>query len=209
MALLFSSLADQQILTSPCGRYRIRRAELHSIPSAAIVVPIDCWVNGNSAAPRGFEEQLFMLMGRLPLEAWLLKPEHIKKYPGGLPCGDAITVPKFRLTNCTQVIFTNMPFGQKANSQGRALQQQKLADCYRRCLEEALETGSKSITFPSFRRFNLHVGAQIGVDTVKKWFNHPLYGKDRREKIPGPIYFLSDPVGSYAQHEHAWWTAFQ
>ncbi len=51
--------------------------------------------------------------------------------------------------------------------------------------------------------------SRIGLNTVKAWFRHPIQGATRRARIPGPIYFLADPVGPYERQANAWMAAFK
>lgn len=204
--------ADVEVLSSPCNRYIIRRGELRNIRVDAIVHCTDRYIVKNTVAPPGFEKQLLRLIGT-DIIRWIYSLG-IQVHPHGLPVGEAIASPKFKLENCSYVIHTHAPAFKSRTTRRQAWYRQKLADCYRRCLEEALATGAKSIAFPCLGsgeqlRWEREEAAKIGLETVRRWFNHALYGKDRRKKIPGPIYFVSNPLDSYFHQEHAWNTAFR
>jgi O-acetyl-ADP-ribose deacetylase (regulator of RNase III) len=199
------------IQTSPCGRYEIRRAAMHTFPSEAIVNATNRTISYNTAAAtRGGQEHLRANAGP---QLMLWKYENTKNYPSGLEIGDAVASPAFDLVNCHYVIHTNGPSYRTKHQSRLPRLKQGLADCYRRCLEEALKIGARSVAFPCISTGEVlgwprGDAARIGIGTVKSWFNHPLFGKDRREQIPGPLHFLSDPMGSYGHQEEAWWTAF-
>lgn len=200
----------QLILRSPCGRYEIRRAVLPDFPAEAIVNATNRLLSLNTAAAVEDQTQLINMAGpQLTLWAY----SNMENYPSGLEVGEAVASPSFNLLNCCNIIHTNGPSHRMMHRQQLAWLKQKLADCYRRCLEEALGVGARSVAFPcisagSMLRWPREEAAQIGVRTVKSWFNHPIFGKSRREKVPGPLYFLSDPIGSYENQEDAWWSAF-
>jgi len=42
----------------------------------------------------------------------------------------------------------------------------------------------------------------------ERWFGHPIKGKERRDRIPGPIYFLADSEAENVGEELAWTEAF-
>jgi O-acetyl-ADP-ribose deacetylase (regulator of RNase III) len=129
--------------------------------------------------------------------------------PRGLRIGDAIISPSFRLTNCYHIIHTNGPNYKDKFHGSRALIKQQLADCYRRCLEEAFESKAQNIAFPSIStghslKWPRESAARIGVTTVRAWFRHPIHGGKRRERIKR-VYFLADPLGPNSRQERAWY----
>ncbi|XMA13076.1 hypothetical protein WAI453_005867 [Rhynchosporium graminicola] len=192
---------------SPDGRYEIRKAIMVNFPAAAIVNATTLSMACNTASIPGAKFQISQ-GGGPEMMAWLCE-----RYPVGLPVGDAVASPNFELSNCYHVIHTNAP-NYKGRTKGTVpLLRQQLVDCYRRCLEEAYKVGAKSIAFPclgaglvlGWRRKD---ASRIGLNTVRLWFKHPLHGAARRARIPGPIYFLADPVGLYAHQVETWLIAF-
>ncbi|KAG4438410.1 hypothetical protein IFR05_006116 [Cadophora sp. M221] len=199
--------AGQFIHSSPDGRYEIRKAIMVNFPAVAIVNATNLSMTFNTATIPGAKFQIMRGSGPDMLR-WLCT-----NHPNGLPVGEATASQSFQLRNCCHIIHTNAP-----NYRGRTratipLLRQQLVDCYRRCLEEAFKVGAASIAFPclgaglvlGWRRRDV---SRVGLNTVRSWFKHPLYGAERRARIPGPIYFLADPVGPYEHQVDAWLAAF-
>lgn len=200
--------AGDFIHSSPDGRFEIRRAVMVSFPAAAIVNATTLAMTCNTASIPGAKFQITRGGGPDMLQ-WLCK-----KYPDGLPVGEAALSPNFELANCRYVIHTNAP-----NYRGRTrstipLLRQQLVDCYRRCLEEAYKVGAASIAFPclgagivlGWRRKDV---SRLALNTLRLWFKHPIHGAARRARLPGPIYFLADPAGPYEHQIEAWLAAFE
>lgn len=200
--------AGKFIHSSPDGRYEIRKAIMVNFPAVAIVNATNLSMTWNTANIPGAKFQITRGGGPDMLQ-WLCT-----SYPNGLPVGEAAVSPSFQLPNCCHVIHTNAP-----NYRGRTrstipLLRQQLVDCYRRCLEEAYKVGAASIAFPclgaglvlGWRRRDV---SRLWLNTVRSWFKHPLYGAERRARIPGPIYFLADPMGPYEHQVDAWLAAFE
>ncbi|KAL2073134.1 hypothetical protein VTL71DRAFT_10458 [Oculimacula yallundae] len=192
---------------SPDGRYEIRKGVMVNFPAAAIVNATTLSMSLNTASVPGAKLQIRQ-GGGPDMITWLQA-----RLPNGLPVGEAVASPSFELASCRHVIHTNVP-----NYRGRTratvpLLRQQLVDCYRRCLEEAFMVGAESVAFPclgaglvlGWRRKDV---SRLGLNTVRMWFKHPLHGEERRKRIPGPIYFLADPVGPYEHQVDAWIGAF-
>ena len=200
--------AGEFICSSPDGRYEVRKAIMVNFPAVAIVNATNLSMTCNTATIPAAKFQITKGGGPHMLQ-WLCKA-----LPNGLPVGEAAVSPSFDLPNCDHIIHTNVP-----NYRGRTrstipLMRQQLVDCYRRCLEEAYKVGAASIAFPclgaglvlGWRRRDV---SRLGLNTVRLWFKHPIHGAKRRERIPGPIYFLSDPVGPYEHQVDSWLAAFE
>ncbi|PVH84362.1 hypothetical protein DL98DRAFT_528318 [Cadophora sp. DSE1049] len=199
--------AGDFVCSSPDGRYEVRKAIMVNFPAAAIVNATNLSMTCNTAAIPAAKFQITKGGGPDMLQ-WLCK-----SFPNGLTVGEAAVSPSFDLPNCYHIIHTNVP-----NFRGRTrstipLLRQQLVDCYRRCLEEAYKVGAACIAFPclgaglvlGWRRRDV---SRLGLNTVRLWFKHPIHGAKRRERIPGPIYFLSDPVGPYEHQVDSWLAAF-
>ncbi|KUJ12020.1 macro domain-like protein [Mollisia scopiformis] len=200
----------QFIHSSPCGRYQIWRAVIPTFPAEAIVNATNRQMILNTSIVPGGEFQIIRAAGNG------LKEYLYETYGSGsgLPVGEAITTPSFEMANCWFLIHVNGPNYRMRTRRTLPLLKQQLADCYRRCLEEADKHGIKSIAFPCLSTgatlgWPRAVAARIGIDTMRRWFNHPIFGQRRRERIPGPIFFLADPVGPYSHQEEAWLAAFK
>lgn len=203
------STRDMLIHCSPCFRYQIWRAVLPTFRYAeAIVNATDQEMIINTCLAPGNEFQLVQSAGDEVvdyLHKFLTGP--------GLPTGQAITTPSFALTNCEFLIHVNAPNYRTRTRKSLPLLRQQLADCYRRCLEEAEKHGIASIAFPCLSTGAIlgwprTVAARIGIDTVRRWFNHPIFGPRRKERIH-TVYFLADPRGPYNHQEEAWLIAFK
>lgn len=110
------------------------------------------------------------------------------------------------------MIHTKAPNYHERIRSNVVLLRHQLADCYRRCLEEAYEAGPKTIAFPCIGAGHVlgwprNEAARIGVDTARRWFGHPIRGVERRERIIGPIYFVVDATS--VTTEEAWIKAFK
>lgn len=91
----------------------------------------------------------------------------------GCETGDAKITGAYKLP-CKYVIHTPGP---RWNG-GKKSEPKKLASCYRRCLEVAVENGVRNIAFPSIStgiyHFPLEQAAQIAVKTVREFVGeHP------------------------------------
>jgi len=195
------------IRRSPDSRYEIRLAIMANFPCETIVNATNTFMVLNTSARRGAEFRIVDGAGeKLPHYLYNLRP-------GGLRIGDAVTSPSFKLPNCYHVIHTNGPDYNHKFYGSRALRKQQLADCYRRCLEEAFENKTHSIAFPCIStgpslKWPRESAARVGVMTVRAWFRHPIHGQRRRERIKR-VYFLADPLGPNSRQERAWVAAFK
>lgn len=53
------------------------------------------------------------------------------------------------------------------------------------------------------------VASRIAVDTCRRWFGHPVFGRRRREVVSGKVSLLCDPVGPYSHQEDRWLVGFK
>ena len=88
-----------------------------------------------------------------------------ERYPDGLPTGDAVATPGFRLP-ARWVIHTVGPTWAKTKDKSHLL-----ASAYRRSLEVADELGAESVAFPAIStgvyRWPMDDGARIALATVR------------------------------------------
>jgi O-acetyl-ADP-ribose deacetylase len=165
---------------SPDGRLEIRRAIMSSFPAEAIVNATDKFMIINTANIRGAEHQIIHVAGSE------LRNHLRYNYHFGLPVGDALATSSFEAQNCWYIIHVNGPDFESRRRYVMPLLKQQLADCYRRCMEEAF---------------------RLGV-TVRAWLRHRIHGEARRAVIER-VTFLADPVGRQAHQEQAWCAAFR
>jgi O-acetyl-ADP-ribose deacetylase (regulator of RNase III) len=183
----------QFIHRSPDNRLEIRLAIMSTFPAEAIVKATDYLMTINTANVPGASFQLSNAAG-----TDLLNHLHYK----GLRVGDALASPSYELTNCYHIIYVNGPNYRTGTRRLVPLLKQQLADCYRRCLEEAFKLGVKSVAFPCISTASMlgwprTEAATIGVRTVMAWLRHPIHGGPRKVVIER-VYFLADPVGVQA-----------
>jgi O-acetyl-ADP-ribose deacetylase (regulator of RNase III) len=179
---------------------------MSSFPAEAIVNATNTLMNINTANIPSASYQITTAAG-----PDLLNHLHYN-CPEGLRVGDALATPNFGLMNCYYIIHVNGPSYRSSTKRMLPLLKQQLADCYRRCMEEALSLGVKSIAFPcistgSSLGWPRIEAARIGVKTVRAWLRHPIYGEGRR--AVERVFFLADPVGVQAHQEGAWCAAFR
>jgi len=197
----------QLIHRSPDGRLEIRRTIMSTFPAEAIVNATDYLMTINTANVPDASFQITNAAGPDLLN-------HLKyNYPRGLRVGDALASPSYELTNCYRIIHVNGPNYRTRIGRLVPLLKQQLADCYRRCLEEAFKLCVKSVAFPCISTGSIlgwprTEAARIGVRTVRAWLRHPIHGVKRMGVI-GRVSFLADPVGAQAHQEQAWCEAFR
>jgi O-acetyl-ADP-ribose deacetylase (regulator of RNase III) len=191
---------------SPDGRLEIRRAIMSNFPAEAIVNATDKSMTINTANIRGAEHQIIHVAGSE------LRSHLRYNYHFGLPVGDALATSSFEAQNCWYIIHVNGPDFESRRRCVMPLLKQQLADCYRRCMEEAFRLGVKSIAFPCISTGLMGwprcEAARIGVATVRAWLRHRVHGEARRAVIER-VTFLADPVGRQAHQEQAWCAAFR
>jgi O-acetyl-ADP-ribose deacetylase len=196
----------QLVHRSPDGHFSIYRAIMSTFPAEAIVNATDRYMTINTSNVRGAEFQITHAAGSE------LRNHLHYNYPMGLRTGDALATPSFEMPNCYYIIHVNGPNYNTKTKSCLPLLKQQLADCYRRCMEEAFRLGVKSIAFPCVSTGSMGwpraEAARIGVATVRAWLRHPIHG-DRRQGVIERVAFLADPVGRHADQEHAWAAAFR
>ncbi|KAF8862388.1 macro domain-like protein [Acephala macrosclerotiorum] len=168
---------------SPCGRFEIRCAFLIDFPADAIVNVTNQQMVLNTTVVPGGEFQIHYAAGP-QLKDHL--NTHLTSHPHGLPVGEALTTPSFSMPSCHFLIHTSAPNYRTRTCENILLIQQQLADCYRRCLEEAFLHNVSSIAFPAIGTGKMlgwprAVASRIAVDTCRRWFGHPVFGRRRRE----------------------------
>jgi hypothetical protein len=126
----------QLIAASPCGRYEIRRAEISDFPAEAIVNATNRWMSTSTLAVAGWAHLQIVIGAGKGLSTWMY--DKLAEHPS----------PGFELQNCHYIIHSNGPTYRLVSDEPIQLLKQRLADCYRRCLEEALKVGAKEIAFP-------------------------------------------------------------
>jgi O-acetyl-ADP-ribose deacetylase len=191
---------------SPDGRLSLHRGMISSFPAEAIVSATNKHMNINTANIRSAEHQIVNTAGAE------LRNHLYYNYPLGLPVGSVLATSSFGATNCWYLIHVHGPDFGKRGRYVLPLLKQQLADCYRRCMEEAFRLGVKSIAFPcigsGLMGWPRDEAARIGVATVRAWLRHAIHGKARRKEIER-VAFLVDPVGKHADQEQAWCSAFR
>jgi O-acetyl-ADP-ribose deacetylase (regulator of RNase III) len=207
---LSTNVQGQLIHSCPCGRYQIWRAVIPTFPAEAIVNATNRQMILNTSIVPGGEFQIVRAAGN-DLVDYLHQKFGTR---ASLPTGDAVTTPSFAMRNCWFLIHVNGPNYRTRTRKTLPLLRQQLADCYRRCLEEAEKNGIRSIAFPCISTgatlgWPRVIAARIGIDTIRRWFNHLIFGQRRRERVPGPICFLADPLGPFSHQEEAWLVAFK
>jgi O-acetyl-ADP-ribose deacetylase len=178
---------------------------MSTFPAEAIVNATDLLMTINTANMSGAAHQITHAAGSK------LRTHLHYNYPLGLRVGDALASPSFELTNCYYIIHVNGPNYITGTKRLMPFLRQQLADCYRRCMEEAFRLGVKSIAFPcistGIMRWPRGEAAKIGVATVRAWLRHPIHGQERG--VIERVAFLADPVEKQARQKQAWCAAFR
>lgn len=190
---------------SPDGCLSIRRALMSNFPAEAIVNATDRYMTINTANMSGAEFQITHAAGSE------LRNHLHYNYPLGLRTGDVLSTPSFEMTSCYYIIHVNGLNYNTRRKDSLPLLRQQLADCYRRCMDEAFRLGVKSIAFPCISTGSMGwprgEAARISVATVRAWLRHPIHRKKRR--VIERVDFLADPVGKQADQDMAWIAAFR